>query len=112
MTHLAANNQPEVSTSVGTLISATPIHETEPAKHAAEFTLSAGLGYIPLRFSGLHRHDGWRLEAHQQGNWTRVDQSVNGNDYLQTAIDELNETYTLTFTLENTENTQYRLIRD
>ena len=63
---------------------------------AAELTLSGGLGYRPVSFSGLVRHDGWKLERRTDGDWERVDQSSSvGNDWWQATHDPAAGTWTV-----------------
>ena len=47
---------------------------------AATFTLTGGLGYVPISFHGLARYDGWQLQVVGGPIWLSVDQSVHGND--------------------------------
>ena len=79
---LATDNAYTVSTTVGTLLRTYPIQiQAEPYGTAAQFEMNGGLGYTPpVTFTDLARPDGWMLEHLQDGVWTRVDQSVEGNE--------------------------------
>ena len=77
---------------------------------AAEFVLTGGVGYTPLSFRGLVRHDGWRLQRLEGDAWVAVDQSVIGNDYWQARFEADTDTYTLTYNVENQAPTRYRLV--
>jgi hypothetical protein len=81
-----------------------------PGTIAAEITLSGGRGLVPITFRGLNRYDGWQLQAEDGGVWTRVDQSVIGNDYWQTTYNADAETYALTFLVPNVDTQSYRLV--
>ena len=68
------------------------------------------MGFLPITFHGLNRHDGWRLEAEGPAGWETIDQSVHGNDFWQANFDEEADTWSLTWSIENTSLTQYRLV--
>ena len=113
MEYLAAENIVSVTPSVGTVTQDVPIIiATDDSSLAAQFTLSGGLGYIPLQFTGLHRYDGWRLERNEQGVWVEIDQAIHGNDFWQAAFDPLTDTYTLIYSVQNDDDYEYRLLRD
>lgn len=112
MVLLAADNQLDLSASVGSITRTHPIEiDTVSDTIAAEFTMSGGLGYTPVTFHGLVRPDGWRLETLVDGNWEEVDQAIEGNDYWQAYEDAANGTFELTFNVHNRGENQYRLKR-
>ena len=77
---------------------------------AVEFSLSGGVGYIPLVISGLERHDGWILERETAtGVWEWLDQSIHNNDYWQCMFDPISNSYSLTFNILNESAYNYRL---
>ena len=76
-----------------------------------EFTLTGGLGYTPLTIHGLARPDGWRLETVVDGEWERVSQEVEGNDYWQAYDDPAAGGFDLIFNVHNRDTNTYRLIR-
>jgi len=111
MVELAAGNQLAVEASVGTVHQVQPVEiDAVPGTIAAEVTLSGGRGLVPITFRGLNRYDGWQLQAEDGGVWTRVDQSVIGNDYWQTTYQADAETYALTFLVPNVDTQSYRLV--
>jgi hypothetical protein len=76
---------------------------------AAEFTLTGGLGHVPVTVTGLVRHDRWRLERLDGAAWTPVDQSVEGNDFWQARFDDETQRYTLTWNVPNRGTRHYRV---
>ena len=82
---------------------------------AAEFTLTGGMGYTAVTFTGLDRFDGWRLQQKQGDGWETLDQSVHGNDYWQCRFDAESGSYELSYNVPcsgDPEQTQvFRLVR-
>ena len=66
----------------------------------AEFSLSGGLGYLPVTISGLRS---WRNPIFQlfgaDGQWRTIDLSAKGNDYWQTDYDTATGTWAFTYTV-------------
>ena len=81
------------------------------------FTLSGGLGYVPVTISGLSDYRGFRLEHKVDGNWTEIDQSRHGKDYWQTDFDPQTQRWELTYSLpldtplDERQQHAFRLIR-
>lgn len=105
-----------VNASVGTVLSNYPVAiKATSGATAAQFTLTGGLGYVPVSFKGLQSCSGYKLQMKQGGEWVDVDQSVKGNDYWQ-AYKAVDGTYTLTYNVKNTKGlsfnstNEYRLI--
>lgn len=108
---LAAGGALAVTATTGELRRAHPVEiDAAPGPVAAQFTVRGGLGFVPVTFHGLPRHDGWRLQRASGPIWVPVDQSVHGNDYWQTRWDGVTGTYSLTYNLPNREEQRYRLI--
>jgi hypothetical protein len=106
---LAAGNALSVEAAVGRVIRAHPVEiEAAPGGLAAQFTLTGGLGFVPITVRGLSRHDGWRLEAREAAQWTPIDQAVHGNDFWQTRHED--GAYTLTWNVPNRGEQTYRVI--
>ena len=97
-----------VSATVGKVTGNYPV-SIEIAKGAttAEFVLQGGLGYVPVRFTGLEYYSGYKLQKFDGSNWVDVDQSVKGNDFTQCDYVKGNGTYTLTYNVKNTYGTNY-----
>ncbi len=88
MLHLAPGNAMEVTASAGTVRRTHPVEiDTVLGEIAAEISIAGGLGYAPLVFHGLERHDGWRLERRNGEVWETVDQSRHGKDFAQVDFD-------------------------
>jgi hypothetical protein len=67
---------------------------------AADFTISGGLGHVPITIVGLSRHATPVLEQQApDGTWTRADQSVHGNDFWQTDFDAASGTWEITYSV-------------
>ena len=111
MLKLATDNTLSVEVNSGTLIRSQPV-ELQAANDttAVDFTLTGGLGYVPVTIHGLTRPDGWRLEQESDGSWSQVDQSVEGNDYWQAYDDVESGDFNLVFNLHNRGTQRYRLI--
>jgi hypothetical protein len=111
MVALAGGGQLAVDARVGRVRRVHPVElEAAPGGLAAAFTLTGGLGYVPLTFHGLARHDGWRLERREGGGWRRVDQSVRGQDYWQARQVPETGTWSLSFNVRNAGSADYRLV--
>ena len=110
MQRIAKDNHQVVTASVGKVVGMYPIEiMSAEASIAAQFKLQGGLGYVPVRFKGLKRHDGWQLEKLTSGSWKKVNQSVHGSDFWQSNFDSLTGTWTLTYNLANRGVHTYRL---
>ena len=62
-------------------------------KEKASCTLSGGIGYVPVTFTGLSFYRGFELLVDGQP----LDQAVHGNDSWQTDYDEIRQQWRLTF---------------
>jgi hypothetical protein len=66
----------------------------------ASFTVIGGLGYVPITISGLSDYRRPILEIREEGgDWKRVDQSVEGNDFWQADYNSTDRTWELTYTV-------------
>jgi len=110
---LADENQLEVTATVGELARTYPVElDASAGETAVQFTLTGGLGYVPITIHGLARPDGWVFEQEQSdGSWEEIDQEVEGNDYWQAYYDAASDGYDLIFNLPNRETNEYRLVR-
>ena len=106
--------QASVGTAVGNLppvIQAADVSEGT----AAQFTITKGIGYVPVTIKNVKGFSGWRLQKKVDGSWQAVDQSVHGNDYWQAWYDSQTGTYELTFNVHhNGKNDvgEYRLVKE
>jgi hypothetical protein len=107
---LAQDNALKVTATVGKILNVQPVEvEISQATVAADITVDGGVGYNPLTFRGLKRHDGWSLEQWVSGAWKKVDQAVHGGDYWQANHDAESNTWSLTFSVPNKGKQRYRL---
>ncbi|MGJ8695486.1 MAG: dienelactone hydrolase family protein [Verrucomicrobiaceae bacterium] len=91
----AAGNARTLTIEKGELIHTFPDIRLNTQNGEAAFTLTNGLGYLPLTFTGLTSHRGGTLFH----NGKKVDQSTHGNDFWQTNFDPATGTWSQTFNL-------------
>jgi len=89
----AVGNERRVEISVGKQISLHPAVTIATTNNQAEFTLTGGLGYVPVTLTGLTSPPDHALLIDGQP----VDQSVHGNDFWQTDYDTETATWSQTF---------------
>ena len=66
----------------------------------AEFTITGGLGYVPITISNLSDYRVGVLEIREgDGAWRQVDQSVHGRDYWQADYIAATRTWELTYNI-------------
>lgn len=94
---LAAGNHLRVVARRGTLTSACPPALDLHGRERGEIEIHGGVGWLPIRFAGLPRPDGFELLVDERGARRRVDQSVHGSDFWQTDYDAARRTWQLTF---------------
>ena len=93
----ALGNRIEVNVQRGRLVRRYPIVvEVDPAGRA-EFELTGGLGYVPIRLDGLRDHRGHSLFIERRGRGELLDQTVTGNDYWQTDFDPVTGCFSITY---------------
>jgi hypothetical protein len=76
---------------------------------AAEFTLTGGLGFVPVTVVGLPRPDGWVLERESAGSWTTEPVEVEGGDGVQSFWDPVRAHFALTWSVPNRGRARYRV---
>ncbi|MDR0698886.1 MAG: T9SS type A sorting domain-containing protein [Tannerella sp.] len=79
-----------------------------------EFTVSGGIGYVPVTIKNLPGYSGWQLQQWQNSQWINVDQAVHGNDWWQAWYDTETAAYELSYTLPHTGKNdviRYRLVK-
>ena len=110
MQTLAEGNQLTLTTAVGTIVRAHPPElQAAPGQVAAEFTLTGGLGYIPIIIHNLAKPNGWQLQQEVSGSWEEVNQAVEGKDYWQAYSDADDGSFTLIYNVHNRGTNTYRL---
>ena len=69
-------------------------------------TLTGGLGYVPVSFSGIGSPRGFTLTLDGQD----LDQSVHGTDFWQTDYDPASRTWTLTYNIPISDKKPHSLV--
>jgi hypothetical protein len=96
----ALGNDLVVRVARGDLEASWPIRVRAASGHVASFTVIGGLGYVPITISGLSDYRRPILEIREEGgDWKRVDQSVEGNDFWQADYNSTDRTWELTYTV-------------
>ena len=95
----ATGNDLDVRVTQGRLAREYPPLVEVDAQQAADFTVSGGLGYVPITLGGLSRHHGYRLYRVVDGRHELVDQSVHGNDFWQTDYGHTTKKWRRTYTV-------------
>ena len=97
--------------SVGNLQSTYPISiGSISGDVVAQFTLTGGLGYVPVRITNVSDYKGYRLQKNVSGSWqdvVQVGSSKNQNDYWQVRYDPGSKSYEFIFNIKNTEGLDY-----
>jgi hypothetical protein len=89
----AKGNDRRVEMKTGSLRRTQPAITVDVVNDAAEFTLTGGLGYVPLTFAGLTSPSGYTLWMDDEP----VNQSIHGNDFWQTDFDPATQRWSQTF---------------
>ena len=96
----AVGNDRQVEVTVGTLEGLFPAVRIRAEGDRAEFSLTGGLGYVPLTITGLPSSAGPVLQRREPGGeWAAIDQSVHGNDYWQTDYDAATHSWEITYSV-------------
>ena len=91
----AVGNDRRVEIKTGALESLHPAVCVRTAIDAAEFTLTGGLGYVPITFAGLTSPCSYALSIDNQP----VNQAVHGNDFWQTDYDPAAKRWSQTYNI-------------
>jgi hypothetical protein len=91
----AVGNARRVAVRKGRLIRRHPDVRVAAEDGRAEFTITGGIGYVPITITGLptHRGGGFTIDG------TPCDQAVHGNDFWQTDFDPETGTWSQTVTV-------------
>lgn len=65
-------------------------------KQFAHFSVSSGIGYIPMTFTGLEDYKDWEL-IQLNGKERVIDQSIHGNDFWQTDYNPVTRQWSITY---------------
>lgn len=80
----ALGNALEVMATRGTVKRDYPLVIQVDGEQKAEFSVTGGVGYVPITFTHLDQHTGYDLMCDRGEGWKKIDQTVHGNDYWQT----------------------------
>jgi autotransporter-associated beta strand protein len=94
----AVGNSLSVSVQAGTLLHIYPI-EIAVTNDAAQFSVTGGLGYVPVTFTGVSTYREPVVEERVGQTWVAVDPSLNGNDYWQTDYNSSTLRWEITYNL-------------
>ena len=101
----AKQNDRNVDVNRGSLNRLYPDVRVSVENDVAEFALSGGNGYVPVTFTGLSSHSGYRMEI----DGRVVDQSVHGNDFWQTDFDSQSDRWSQTYNVLITDAEIHRI---
>jgi hypothetical protein len=91
----AVGNDRRIEMASGTLLARYPAVRVQTDSDAAAYTLTGGLGYVPVTFTGLSSPCDLVLRCDDQP----VDQSVHGHDFWQTDFDPVTQSWSRTYNL-------------
>ncbi|MDR1666759.1 MAG: T9SS type A sorting domain-containing protein [Bacteroidales bacterium] len=92
----ATGNHITVATERGTVEKHYPII-IAAENNEAHFTVTGGIGYVPLTVTGLSSYFRPALYVKKNGKWEAVDQSNHGNDFWQVDYDPNTEAWECTY---------------
>lgn len=95
----AAGNDLIIQMTEGRLIRSYPIEISVSETQKTQFTVSGGIGYVPLSFTDLTDYQGYKLIEVNGDKHIPVDQHVHGNDFWQTEYDTTKKTWTITYNI-------------
>jgi len=96
----ATGNTVQVQVARGALRRPVPMLIQADESNQARFTITGGLGYVPITIGGLSDYRDPVLQVRQAGGaWATVDQAVHGKDFWQTDYDPLAERWQITYTV-------------
>lgn len=107
----AVGNDLDVIVSTGRLVDSYPI-KIEAGDDKAAFSVSGGLGYVPLTITGVRSYLQPELFESVDGKWQKIDQSIHGNDFWQTDFNQRSETWDITYNLDLDTPNDQRLTRE
>lgn len=101
----ALENSRAVKVTTGKLIHRFPDISLETKGDRAEFSLTGGVGYVPLTFTGLSRSNDFSLMI----DGKKIDQSVHGKDFWQTSYDSETKTWSQTYNVPISDQATHRI---
>jgi hypothetical protein len=95
----AHGNDLRVRVSEGKLIDTLPIVIAAKNAKTAKFSITGGVGYVPISITGLDRHAPFRLDDVTNGRHTIVQSGGTAEPSWQSQYDAVSKKWTLSFTL-------------
>ena len=95
----AKGNDLDIRIEEGKLIRNYPVEISVSAGQRAQFTVSGGVGYVPITFSGLKNYRDSTLYRVSGGKIRVEDQSVNGNAFWQADHGTISGTWSITYNI-------------
>lgn len=95
----AAGNDLDIRMKESKLVKSYPIEISVSGEQRVQLSVSGGVGYVPITFTGLKNYRGLKLSRVLDGKTTAEDQSANVNDFWQTNYDTVNGTWSITYNI-------------
>ncbi len=107
----------QVNASVGKVNSRYPveIEGKEGGETVAQFTISGGLGYVPVRITDVNGYKSYKLQKKVGGNWVDIVQNGNGansNDFWQVYYNANTGKYEFSYNVKNTVGLDYGTVSE
>jgi hypothetical protein len=103
----AVGNALSLTIQIGSLAQIYPTLKIVLTNDAAQFSVSGGLNYVPVTFTGASTYQNPVVEELEGFTWTAIDQAVNGHDFWQADYDSATRRWDLTYNLR-LGNTNYQ----
>lgn len=81
----------------------------------AQFELSGGLGYVPIRFDNMAGYSGYKLQVNSGIAWedlVQVGSKANKNDFFQTYFNANNNSFSRSYNVKNTNGLNYNSVKE
>jgi hypothetical protein len=95
----AAGNDLKVAMREGTLLQSYPIEIAVSVLQKASFSITGGIGYAPITFTGLKNYKGYKLSKQDGDKLTPVEQGLPDTGFWQTDYDNFSQTWSMTFNI-------------
>jgi hypothetical protein len=111
----SGNNLDVKVTRGGETLSTYPIHILGTGGNI-EFSVTGGLSFVPVTFSGVANYRGFKLEQKTKDGWVEIDQSYHGKDFWQVDFNAKNHNWDVTYSLpldspgDERQTRQFRLV--
>lgn len=94
----AIGNNLSIKVKMGKLLCSYPIMIELDESQSVDFTITGGMGYVPITFCNLNRYDNWKLvQIDEDGKEIIIDQSVYGNEFWQTDYEPVTKRWSQTY---------------